>query len=148
MTGTQSHEAIHGAAAAVDYLASLGGRSGSRRERLKAAFERIRNHEIALGDRLLHGIREMPNFRLWGITDSSRWNERVPTFSLTHKSLSPLVIATHLAEQGLFGWPGNHYALPLTERLGLEPHGTLRLSLLHYNTAEEVDRLLSALRSF
>jgi selenocysteine lyase/cysteine desulfurase len=57
-------------------------------------------------------------------------------------------MADALARQGIFTWAGNHYALPLTEALGLEPHGTLRIGLLHYNTADEVDRLLAALSQF
>jgi selenocysteine lyase/cysteine desulfurase len=51
-----------------------------------------------------------------------------------------------LAQRGIFVWHGNYYALPLTEELGLEPGGMVRIGLLHYNTAEEVDRLLEALR--
>jgi cysteine desulfurase family protein (TIGR01976 family) len=154
MTGTQNHEGICGAAAAVEYVASVGGESvvdrgrQSRPYMLTAAFETIRAHEIEIGDRLLCGLREMSRLKLWGISDSSRWSERVPTFSLTHATRTPKEMGERLAAQGLFGWPGNHYALPLTERLGLEPHGTLRLSLLHYNTGEEVDRLLGALREF
>jgi selenocysteine lyase/cysteine desulfurase len=148
MTGTQSHEAIHSAAACVDYLASLAGACGdSRSDRLNAAFAAIQTHETELGDQLLCGLRDLPDFRLWGINDSARWNERVPTFSVTHDRLQPQQMAIALAEQGLYGWAGNHYALPLTERLKLEPHGTLRLGLLHYNTRDEVGRLLSALRS-
>jgi cysteine desulfurase family protein (TIGR01976 family) len=154
MTGTQNHEGICGAAAAVDYLSSIGGASAadsgrhSRPYALTTAFEAIRTHEMEMGDRLLRGLSDLPKFRIWGITNSARWSERVPTFSVTHALFTPNQIAVPLAEQGLFSWPGNHYALPLTERLGLEPHGTLRLSLLHYNTAQEVDRLLAALREF
>jgi selenocysteine lyase/cysteine desulfurase len=147
MTGTQSHEALHGAAACVDYLASLSNAGGDSRDRLNAAFAAIQAHETELGDQLLRGLRDLPDFRLWGINDSARWNERVPTFSLTHDRLPPHAMAAALAEQGLYGWAGNHYALPLTERLKLEPDGTLRLGLLHYNTQDEVDRLLTALRS-
>ena len=56
-------------------------------------------------------------------------------------------MSEQLAAQGLFVWAGNHYALPFTEAAGLEPGGTLRVGLLHYNTADEVDRLLQALRN-
>ncbi|MBX3441508.1 MAG: cysteine desulfurase-like protein [Planctomyces sp.] len=146
MTGTQNHEGICGAAAAVEYVASLG-EGTTRVERLGAAWRTLREHEVAIGDRLLRGLRDLPAFRLWGISDSSRWDERVPTFSLTHRERTPRELATALAGRGILTWPGNHYALPLTERLGLEPQGTLRISLLHYNTAEEVDRLLEALRT-
>jgi selenocysteine lyase/cysteine desulfurase len=147
MTGTQSHESIWGTAAAVEYLASLSGESsGLRRPRLDRAFERIQAYERTIGDSLLAGLRDLKRFKLWGIADSARWSERVPTFSLTHESLSPAALCERLLARGLFSWPGNHYALSFCEHCKLEPGGTLRLSLLHYNTQEEVDRLLMALR--
>ncbi|QDT55973.1 putative cysteine desulfurase [Caulifigura coniformis] len=148
MTGTQSHESIWGGAAAVDYLASLGGDAGFRGQRLDVAYERIRAHERTIGERLLSGLRDLKTFRLWGIADSSRWDERVPTFSLTHAKFTPQQLCDQLLERGLFTWAGNHYALSFCECCDLEPGGTLRLSLLHYNTQAEVDRLLEALRSF
>ncbi len=149
MTGTQNHEGICGAMAAIDYIASLGstGAGRSRREGLDAAFSIIRQHEESLLAPLLSGLRELPGVRIWGIADASRFEERVPTVSITHPSKSPQDLAATLAEQGLFVWPGNHYALPFTEAMGLEPGGTLRIGLLHYNTAEEVERLLKALRA-
>jgi selenocysteine lyase/cysteine desulfurase len=72
----------------------------------------------------------------------------VPTVSFTHRRLTPKEIAERLANQGIFVWHGNYYALPLTEALGLEPDGMVRIGLLHYNTADEVDRLLAALRAW
>jgi cysteine desulfurase family protein (TIGR01976 family) len=150
MTGTQNHECIAGAAAAVEYLAAIGRRvdagAASRRGRLECAFDAVTAHERALGARLLSGLSELPGVRVWGITDLHRLAERVPTVSFTHSRLTPREIATHLAERGIYVWPGNHYALPLTEALGLEPHGTLRVGIVHYNTAEEVDRMLEELR--
>jgi selenocysteine lyase/cysteine desulfurase len=149
MTGTQNHECIAGAAAAVDYLAGLGQRidagAATRRVQLARAFEGITAHERALGARLLAGLADLPGLRVWGITAPERLAERVPTVSFTHASLTPREIATRLAERGVYVWSGNHYALPLTEALGLEPDGTLRVGIVHYNTAEEVDRLLDEL---
>ena len=63
-----------------------------------------------------------------------------------HDRILPREIASRLAESGFYVWPGNHYALPLTEALGLEPHGTLRIGAVHYNTVDEVERLMAALR--
>lgn len=148
MTGTQNHEGICGVRAAIDYIAGLDSTvsSQSRRERLDAAFAAIRQHEESLLAPLLAGLRELPGVRIWGIADASQFEERVPTVSITHPQKSPQELAAKLAEQGLFAWPGNHYALPFTEAMGLEPGGTLRIGLLHYNTADEVDRLLAALR--
>jgi cysteine desulfurase family protein (TIGR01976 family) len=146
MTGTQSHEGIAGAAAAVEYIAGLASSNhDDRPEALDEAFAGIARWERQLVTRLLEGLQSLKQFRIWGPLDVER---RVPTVSVTHERLRPLEIADWLGRRGLFCWPGNHYALPLTERLGLEPDGTLRIGLLHYNTLEEVDRLLEALADF
>ena len=97
--------------------------------------------------RLLAGLAELPGLEIWGVTNHVRLDQRVPTVSFTHPSLTPGELATLLAERGIFTRAGNHYALPLTEALGLEPGGTLRVGLLHYNTAEEVERLLKELHT-
>lgn len=158
MTGTQSHEAIAGAAAAVDYLASLEGGfpnppvaessvEPGLRASLERAYQRISRYESALGQRLLSGLQEMPALRVWGIRDMPAGAQRrVATVSFTHRSRKPVEIAEHLAQRGVFVWHGNFYAQPLTEALGLEPDGLVRVGMLHYNTAEEVDRLLETLR--
>ncbi len=74
-------------------------------------------------------------------------HERVPTVSITHRGVPSGELAQRLGSQGMFAWHGNFYALPLTEALGLEPQGLVRLGLLHYNTADEVERLLVALKT-
>lgn len=149
MVGTQNHEGIVGAAAAVDYLADLGramaGSDLPRRQALLAAFDEIVAHEQRLVQELLAGVSRLPGFRAWGITDPDRVAERTPTVAITHERLRPRELVERLAAVGIFGWSGNNYALPLTEALGLEPHGVVRLGLLHYNTAEEVARVLSVL---
>lgn len=117
----------------------------SRREQLKESFTHIAHHERELGAQLIAGLQRFPGLKIWGITRPDRFHERVPTVSVTHVHDTPRALAEQLAERGLFVWAGNHYALPLTETLALEPHGTLRIGLVHYNTADEVDRLLSAL---
>jgi selenocysteine lyase/cysteine desulfurase len=149
MTGTQNFEGICGVTAAIDYLANLSNAApsgASRRQRLDAAFCAIRQHEESLLIPLLRGISELPGVSIWGISDPNRLDERVPTVSITHPTKSPQELAGRLAELGLFVWPGNHYALPYTEAMGLEPGGTLRIGLLHYNTLNEVERLLTAFR--
>lgn len=150
MTGTQPHESLAGTAAAVEYLADLGrkcaGQSGSMRESLQAAFVTIHHHEQALSQRMLAGLKALSNYRVWGITDPARLDERVPTFSLTHSRFTPKELAERLAAEGLYAWCGNHYGLPFCEAAGLEPHGTLRIGFLHYNTLEEVDRVLETLQ--
>jgi selenocysteine lyase/cysteine desulfurase len=87
--------------------------------------------------------------RFFGISDPQRFRERCSTVSFRLAKGSPLDAATFLGERGIFTWDGNFYALNLTERLGVEQHGgVLRAGIVHYNTAGEVDRLLTALNEF
>ena len=86
---------------------------------------------------------------VYGIVDPKRFEERCSTLSLRIGDHHPTEIAKFLGERGIFTWDGNYYALNLTERLGVESEGgLLRVGLVHYNTIEEVDRLLAALREF
>ncbi len=150
MTGTQSHEGIAGVLAAVEYLAEIGRSIDSsvrfRRDALKQAFAAIAVYERDLCGRLLQGLAKLSSIQVLGIRDAGRLNERVPTVSFIHSSLTPRAVAEHLDRRGIFAWHGNFYALGLSETLGLEPEGMVRIGLLHYNTAAEVDRLLVALR--
>ncbi len=107
-------------------------------------MKEIVEYESELGRRLIAGV-ERRGYRVWGITDPARSSERVPTVSITHESHSPREIAKRLAEDGVFVWHGNFYAQPLSESLGLEPAGMVRIGLVHYNTVEEVDRCVAAL---
>jgi selenocysteine lyase/cysteine desulfurase len=98
---------------------------------------------------LIEGLQTIPSVRIYGITDPKRFEERCSTLSLRIGDHLPTTIAKFLAERGIFTWDGNYYALNLTERLQLEQKGgMLRIGLVHYNTLEEVERLLSALREF
>lgn len=152
MTGTQSHEGIAGAAEAVRYLADLGRgldtTATTQTAALTVAFNTIVHYERDLAARLIDGLQSIPGVRIWGITDPNRFDERVPTVSVTCRDIPPREFAKQLSSRGVFAWAGNHYALPFTEAANLEPHGTLRLGLLHYNTAEEVDECLRLLESF
>ncbi len=146
MTGTQNHEGIAGMLSAIDYIASLGGDGDDgRRGALVRAYESIVAHEHGILVRLLRDLADVPGVRVLGVTDESRLDERVPTVSFTHERYAPDHVARHLAGRGVFVWPGNFYALPLSEALGLEPEGMVRAGILHYNTEEEVDRLVAAL---
>jgi cysteine desulfurase family protein (TIGR01976 family) len=152
MTGTQNHEGIAGTLAAVEYLADLGREQEQgpvtldRRRALEAAYEAIAAYERHLFAGLLAGLRDLGDVRIWGITAPERSGQRVPTVALTHRRLAPRDLAEYLALRGIFVWHGNFYALPVTEALGLEPDGLVRVGLLHYNTAQEVERLLAAMR--
>lgn len=143
-TGTQSHEAMAGTTAAVQYLASLGlDASSDLRGRLCAGMERIQRYERELSRRLLEGLRSLP-LRVYGITDPDRLEWRVPTFAVTSERHTPRELAEELGRRGFNLWDGNYYALALMQRLGLEDSGgALRIGLAHYNTPDEVDRLLS-----
>ena len=147
MTGTQNHEGLAGTVAAIEHIASLGAQGTTGREQIVSAFEAIAAYERDLSSRLIDGLQAIGGVRVWGIVDPERFDERVPTLSITHERVAPSEMARFLAEQGIFVWDGNYYALPLSETLGLEPDGTVRIGLLHYNTVEEVDRLLEAVAS-
>jgi selenocysteine lyase/cysteine desulfurase len=94
-------------------------------------------------------LQSIPGLRIYGITEPQRSAERCSTLSLRIGNHHPTAIAKFLGDRGIFTWDGNYYALNLSERLGVESQGgMLRIGLVHYNTAEEVDRLLAALREF
>src|SRR6202790_2022631 len=150
-TGTQLHELIAGIAAAVEYVAELGRRSdpgvNDRRAALLAAYRATQQHELALLSHLVPGLLAIPGLQFFGITDPKRFHERCSTVSVRLANHKAAEVAAFLGERGIFTWDGNYYALNLTERLGVEQTGgLLRIGLVHYNTAEDVDRLLSALR--
>jgi cysteine desulfurase family protein (TIGR01976 family) len=127
-TGTLPHELLAGFVAAVDYVGSVG-------------WDAIVSHERELGQRFLQGLP--PSCRLYGLPGM---DGRAPTFALTIDGLAPDEAARRLGERGLAVWHGNYYALEVMKRLGLEDSGgAVRVGIVHYNNAEEVDRLLGEL---
>jgi cysteine desulfurase family protein (TIGR01976 family) len=133
--GTQSHEAIAGATAAIEYLRELGGGS------LDAAFDAIDEHETKLTARFLSGLPDAVD--LYGIRTPEG---RTPTFCFNVAGRGPREVAELLGEQDLYVWDGNYYALEPMRALGLDDTGgAVRAGFLHYTTEEEVDRLLEAL---
>lgn len=152
-TGTQSHETMAGVTAAVDYVASLGVRYGGvsadapRREAIVAAMDMIVAYERELSEHLVSGLLAVPGLRFYGITDAERFGSRTPTVAVRIEGRTPRELAEHLGRRGIFSWNGNYYALNLSERLGVEEQGGwLRVGLVHYNTHEEIELLLAALR--
>ena len=126
--GTMQHELLAGFVAAVDYVDSLG-------------WEAITRHERDLGERFLAGLPD--GVQLHGLPTMAG---RVPTFCFDVPDRGPRQTAEYLAERGVAVWWGNYYALETMKRLGLDPvEGAVRAGIVHYNTAEEVDRLLAAL---
>lgn len=147
MTGTQNHEGLAGVTAAVNYLASLGQPAPDRRTALVQAMNRIVAYERTLAEQLIEGVLAIPGLTFYGIREPERFGQRTPTISFRLANRSPREVATALAQRGIFVWDGNYYALSLSERLGVEPlGGMVRVGLVHYNTAEEVDRFLAVLR--
>ena len=172
--GTLNHEGIAGIKPCVDYWEELGrvvtGFTPSetrqaaslqkeraqpavitRREAILAAHKAIHQHERKMMEKMIAGLLAIPGLKLYGITDPRRFEnhfeERCPTFAVRIEGHTPLELATKLGERGFFTWDGNYYALNLTEQLDVErTGGFLRIGLVHYNTTEEVERLLAALR--
>ncbi|HKW35406.1 MAG TPA: cysteine desulfurase-like protein [Candidatus Acidoferrum sp.] len=152
-TGTQVQELIAGIGAAVDYIAGVGKQCDAnvktRREALAMAFQATVPYERKLLTKLLDGLQTIRGVKVYGITDPKRFEGRCSTISLRMGEHHPTEIAKYLGDRGIFTWDGNFYAMNLSERLGVEPKGgVLRIGLVHYNTAEEVDRLMSALCEF
>ncbi len=150
-TGTQNFEAIAGVIAAIDYLATIGAAvssGNSRRQNLSTAMDLIKEYEKSLSKRMITGLKDIAGISLYGIADleSAALNWRTPTFGLIVKGHSPSKVAEQLAEEGIFVWNGNFYAVQLTERLELEEKGgLLRVGAVHYNTFDEIDRCLRVL---
>jgi len=149
--GTQNHEGLAGLIAAIEYIADLGRRHKpevcSRREAILAAYQVTRQHEHALAEQLITGLLAIPGLTFYGIKDLARLDQRTPTVAIRMEGHTPRDLATRLGERGIFTWDGNYFAVNLTERLGVEnTGGMLRIGLAHYNTAEEVDRLLAELK--
>jgi cysteine desulfurase family protein (TIGR01976 family) len=156
-TGTPSFESIAGTLAATDYLRDVGRSYGDvtgapgaeggseRRRELVAGMIAIADYERALVARLIDGLGAMERVTIHGITDPDRFAARVPTVSVSVDGVHPRAAAEALARDGIFAWDGDFYATGLIERLGkAESGGVLRLGLVHYNTAAEVDRTLES----
>jgi cysteine desulfurase family protein (TIGR01976 family) len=149
--GTLNHECIAGIKACVDYWEELGRRAQpavtTRRAAILAAHEAIHGHERNMMEKMIAGLLAIPSLKLYGITDPRRFENRCATIAVRIEGHTPLELATKLDERGFFTWDGNYYALNVTEQLDIERlGGFLRIGLVHYNTMEEVERLLAAMR--
>jgi len=145
-TGTQSYESLSGVTAAVDYLADLGGAGGTRRERLARGMATIKAYEAELSEHFLRRAMGVPGLRVYGITDVESLASRTPTFAVALDGHDPEEMAAWLGERGFFVWHGHYYAIAVMERLGtLDSGGLVRIGFVHYNTDDEIDRLMDAL---
>jgi len=150
-SGTLNHECIAGIKACVDYWEELGRRAKpavtTRRAAILAAHKAIHQHERKMMEKMIAGLLAIPGLKVYGITDPRRFENRGATFAVRIEGHTPLELATKLGERGFFTWDGNYYALNLTEQLDVERlGGFLRIGLVHYNTMEEVENLLKALK--
>ncbi|MFN9214880.1 MAG: cysteine desulfurase-like protein [Gemmatimonadota bacterium] len=138
-TGTQSHEAIAGAMAAVDYLAGIGA-GATRRERLQHAFHALHERGHDLLQRLWDGLRAVEGVTVHGVAPDQ---PRTPTIAFTVRGRSSEDVARRLAERAVFVSHGDFYATTVVERLGLAAEGLVRAGAACYTTAAEVDRLVA-----
>lgn len=137
-TGTQSHESIAGAAAAVDFLASIGD-GGTRREKLKSSFASIHARKMELFKRLWDGLSDTPGVTVYGRPPEA---ERTPTIAFTVDGSDSETITKKLAARGVFTSHGDFYASTVVKRLGLENQGLVRAGLACYTTASDIERLI------
>ncbi len=149
-TGTQNFEGIAGVLGALEYFEWLGENYGAqdipggyshRRLRLKQAMKAIQAYELSLSRCLLEILEETPGATIYGLKDSNRLEERVPTFAFNLKGFTPRQVAAELGKRDIYVWDGNYYAISVTEALGVEESGGMvRVGPVHYNTLEEIER--------
>jgi len=137
-SGTQNHEGMVGAAAAVEYLASLGG-GANLREGLRNMFHETHARNSRLFAGLWNALSAMPRVKLYGPPPDAA---RTPTLAFTRDGMTATEAAARLAAKGLFLSHGDFYAYTIVERLGLQPEGFIRAGCAIYTTAEEIDRLI------
>lgn len=152
--GTFMYENVAGMDAAISYLELLGGRQAenskelSRRERLVAAMQSICNYEQSLSRELLIVLADC-NAAIYGVCDLAQLHRRVPTVLFNLPGIAPRRVVEGLAREGIGARDGHMYAPRLMRRLGLDvEQGAVRISLVHYNAAEELSRLAEALSQF
>jgi len=140
-----SHEGMAGCLGAIEYLAQFGA-GETRAARIASAWQRLAAHEQVLTQRLIEGLGHFKGLRIRGITSANALHRRVPTVSFTIEGHHPADLAKGFARDNIFVWSGHNYAIEPVTRMGLmDKGGVLRVGLAHYNTAAEVDALLSSL---
>jgi cysteine desulfurase family protein (TIGR01976 family) len=165
VNGAQPYELAAGVKAAIEYIAQIGERNPGyhamypnfygRKRNIHAGMSAIEAYETELTWKLIEGIKMRPQLKIWGIADEARKGERVPPVAVSIPGARPNDIAAYLDEMGIDVWSRSVYSISLSERLGLEspdkpgnPGGFIRIGLTHYNTFEEIDRLLDALDNY
>jgi len=118
-----------------------------RRLHLKTGMAAAANYERELVTHLIDVLQRLPGVTIAGIVDPDRYQDRVPTVVFALESHTPEQIATHLAQNSVYVWDGNYYAVEIMNRLGRSEHGMVRVGLSHYNTHEEIDRFETVMKS-
>jgi cysteine desulfurase family protein (TIGR01976 family) len=143
-TGTQNHEGIVGAAAAVDFLAGLSGRNeAGKRAALQSTFGALHARGDALLAKLWNSLAEIDGLTLYGPQPGA---PRTPTLSFTLRGVKTDDVAIALAKKGVYISNGDFYAATIVERLGLVPDGLVRVGCSCYTSDAEVDRLIAGVR--
>ena len=142
-TGTQSHESIAGAAAAVNFLVSLS-EGNSRREKLQNTFHEIHSRKMDLFKMMWNGLGAIDGVRLYGQPPDGN---RTPTLGFTVKNINSEEISKKLVERGIFTSHGDFYAMTVIERLGLTEQGLVRIGCACYSTQEEIERLIDCIKT-
>jgi len=143
-TGTQSHESIVGAAAAVDFIASMGHGS-TRREGLASAFDVMHAHDAELAAELWNGLTEIDGVKVYGPPPTQ---PRTSLVSFTVGDHPSKDVSKFLGDRGLFISHGDFYAQTVVERLGVEEQGLVRVGCSVYTTHDEVQRVIDGVREF
>jgi len=159
-TGTQNHEGIAGVLGALEYLEWLGKEFGAeqesawkeagftgRRFELKKGMSAMQAYESELSKKLIAVIEAVPGTRVYGITDTDRLKERVPTVSFRLEGKDPEWLANEIGNNDIYVWNGHNYALAIVERMGLlDAGGMVRVGPVHYNTLGELDQFGEVLK--
>ncbi|MFK3797146.1 cysteine desulfurase-like protein [Pseudomonas sp. NPDC088444] len=143
-TGTQNHEGLNGTIAAIEYIASFGT-GADLRSRIVDAMHKLEAYEYTLAKRAYDGLSNLPQVQLFGQSFES--TDRAPTISFIVKGKRSDEVAKHLGEEGIFVWDGDfaaHRAMEVLDTLAVG--GVVRIGISMYNTAEEIDRLLSSIK--
>jgi cysteine desulfurase family protein (TIGR01976 family) len=143
-TGTQNHEGMVGAAAAVDWLASLAGAHGTRRDRLARTFAVLHERGERLLATLWDGLHAIDGVTVVGPPPGT---PRTPTLSFHVQGHDAEAVARALVPRGIYCSHGDFYASTVVRRLGLEASGLVRAGCVCYTTADEVDRLVDGVRA-
>lgn len=150
-TGTPSFETIAATAEAVRYLESLAGAEISikgyegRRARIKQAFANMQAYERQLAEKMVSGLQAISGITIAGITDTDKFEQRVATVIFVKDGYTADEVAQHLTKHNIFAWSGDYYAVEVMKRLGHEDTGMVRVGAVHYNTMEEIDKLLNVI---